>query len=65
MRARARQTALDRFDLERLCLPEMMAFIREGEAASRPAPDHGGPTEGGADPPGSPRARPPPIAARR
>ena len=31
MRARARQTALDRFDLERLCLPEMMSFIREGD----------------------------------
>jgi glycosyltransferase involved in cell wall biosynthesis len=38
MRARARQTALDRFDLERLCLPEMMSFIREDEEPSRRSP---------------------------
>jgi glycosyltransferase involved in cell wall biosynthesis len=38
MRARARQTALDRFDLKRLRLPQMMSFIREGEDASRRSP---------------------------
>jgi len=36
MRTRARQTVLDRFDLERICLPEMLSFIGERESP-RPA----------------------------
>jgi glycosyltransferase involved in cell wall biosynthesis len=31
MRARARQTALERFDLQRICLPQMLAFVRDSE----------------------------------
>jgi hypothetical protein len=34
MRLRARRTVLERFDLERLCLPEMLSLVREcGEPA--------------------------------
>lgn len=33
MRARARQTALDRFDLHRVCLPQMLSLVRGDEGA--------------------------------
>ncbi|WP_158814052.1 glycosyltransferase [Methylocapsa sp. S129] len=35
MRTRARQTALDRFDLQRVCLPQMLSFVRGDEGARR------------------------------
>jgi glycosyltransferase involved in cell wall biosynthesis len=66
MRARARQTALDRFDLERLCLPEMMAFIRDGAPASTPSAVS--PVRAGAEagyPPFSVFAPRPPPAVRQ
>jgi glycosyltransferase involved in cell wall biosynthesis len=35
MRVRARETVLDRFDLKRICLPEMMTLLRDEEAGRR------------------------------
>jgi hypothetical protein len=37
MRVRARQTVLDRFDLNRICLPEMMALLHGDGTRSRMA----------------------------
>jgi len=35
VRTQARRTVLDRFDLARVCVPEMMAFIRDREGGSK------------------------------
>jgi glycosyltransferase involved in cell wall biosynthesis len=37
IRANARRTVLDRYDLKRICLPKLMAFLRGSESQSSPA----------------------------